>query len=220
LFTSWRKKKDESLTLRFVDERISTRVLAGTPTALFDDHQQTIGLSWVRDKRDNFQNAKEGYRHSFSFSTTGGILAGANNFNKYSYDFRKYWPTKILANGEVIAFRTKLALAQKIDGFIPYIDLWSIGGSQTLRGYEDREFVGKKMWFTNLELRHPISKQFSAALFVDAGSAWGEYNSFELKKAYGLGIRFKTPLGPFRLDWAKATDRSSAQIHFGIGNTF
>ncbi|MCO4783532.1 MAG: BamA/TamA family outer membrane protein [Candidatus Cloacimonetes bacterium] len=220
LFTSWRKKKDESLTLRFVDERISTRVLAGTPTALFDDHQQTIGLSWIRDKRDNFQNATDGYRHSVSFSTTGGIIAGTNNFNKYSYDFRKYWPTKIFANDQVVAFRTKLALAQKIDGFIPYIDLWSIGGSQTLRGYEDREFVGKKMWFTNLELRHPISKQFSAALFVDAGSAWGEYNSFEMKKAYGLGIRFKTPLGPFRLDWAKATDRSSAQIHFGIGNTF
>ena len=69
-------------------------------------------------------------------------------------------------------------------------------------------------------MRYKISKQFTAALFTDIGSAWDGVASFDLRSAYGVGIRFKTPLGPFRLDFAKATDRSSNQVHFGIGSMF
>ena len=107
VFSSWRKKKDESTTLRFVDERIDTEVLAGQPSFLLDDHQQTIALTWVQDKRDNFQYPTSGYRHSFSFSTTGGILAGENNFNKYSHDFRKYWNNNFIKKN-TLAMRTKV----------------------------------------------------------------------------------------------------------------
>lgn len=219
LFTTLRQRKDESITYRFVDERIKTRVLSGTPTNLFDDHQQSLGVTWILDKRDNFQYPTKGYRHSVSFSTTGGLLAGQNNFNKYSYDYRQYWKAKVVRRGTV-ALRTKAGWVQEIDGFIPYIDLWSAGGSQSVRGYEDREFVGEKVWYTNLEMRYKLSEQFTAALFTDFGSAWDTFGGFDLRKSIGIGIRFKTPLGPFRLDYAKASDRSSGKIHFGIGSMF
>ncbi|MBT3785611.1 BamA/TamA family outer membrane protein [bacterium] len=219
IFSSWRKRKDESTTVRFIDERIKTNVLVGVPELLLNDHQQTIGVTWVRDLRDNFQYPTKGHRHSFTFTTTGGILAGENNFNKYSYDFRKYWDTKFIRKN-TLALRTRLGIAQELSGFIPFIDLWSIGGSNSIRGYEDREFVGKKMWYTNLEFRYKLSEQFTAALFTDAGSAWDNFQGFDLKSAYGVGIRFKTPLGPFRLDFARASDRKSNKIHFGIGSMF
>jgi len=219
LFTTLRQRKDESITYRFVDERIKTRVLSGAPTNLFDDHQQSLGVTWILDKRDNFQYPTKGYRHSVSFSTTGGLLAGQNNFNKYSYDYRQYWKAKMVRRGTV-ALRTKAGWVQEIDGFIPYIDLWSAGGSQSVRGYEDREFVGEKVWYTNLEMRYKLSEQFTAALFTDFGSAWDTFGGFDLRKSIGIGIRFKTPLGPFRLDYAKASDRSSGKIHFGIGSMF
>jgi outer membrane protein insertion porin family len=219
LFSSWRKRKDETLSVRFIDERVKTTLISGNPSDLFNDHQQTIGVTWVMDKRDNFHNPTKGVRQSFSFATTGGLLAGANNFNKYSYDFRTYKPD-FLIRKNILAIRTKVGLAQKIDGYIPYVDLWSIGGAQTLRGYEDREFVGEKMWFTNVEFRYNFAKNFSAALFVDSGSAWDKYNGFDMKTGYGIGIRFKTPLGPFRLDLGRGTDRGKNKIHFGIGNTF
>jgi outer membrane protein insertion porin family len=219
LFSSWRQKKDESLTLRFTDERIKTKTLSGVSTGLLNDHQQSIGLTWMRDKRDNFQYPTKGDRHAFTFTTTGGLLAGRNNFNKYSYDYRKYWQTKFIRKNTV-ALRTRLGLAQELSGFIPFIDLWSIGGSQTIRGYEDREFVGKKMWYTNLEMRYKLSEQFTAAIFSDLGSAWDSFDGFDLRSSYGIGIRFKTPLGPFRLDFARASDRGSNKVHFGIGSMF
>ena len=219
LFTTQRKRKDESLTYRFIDERIKTDLIAGNPSSLYNDHQQTIGITWVMDKRDNFQYPTKGYRHSVTFSTTGGILAGINNFNKYSYEYRKYWQNNFIKKN-TLALRIKTGLAQKLDGFIPYIDLWSVGGSNSIRGYEDREFVGEKMFYSNLEMRFKLSKQFTAALFTDLGSAWDGVASFDLRSALGIGIRFKTPLGPFRLDFARASDRSSNQVHFGIGSMF
>lgn len=220
LFTSFRPKKDESHTFTFVDEDVSTNLLAGSPASLYNDHQQSIGYSYVLDRRDNFQNPTSGYRHNFSFVTTGGLLAGQNNYNKYAYDFRKYWENNLLRRN-VLAFRTKVGYAQEISGNIPYVDLWWVGGSTTVRGYEDREFAGEKFWFSNVEFRYKLSKQFTAALFADFGSAWDANNQpFDMKSSVGIGIRFDTPLGPFRLDWAKASDRSSGKIHFGIGNTF
>ena len=219
LFTTQRKRKDESLTYRFIDERIKTDLIAGNPSSLYDDHQQTIGITWIMDKRDNFQYPTKGYRHSVTFSTTGGLLAGINNFNKYSYEYRRYWQNNFIKRN-TLALRVKGGLAQELDGFIPYIDLWSVGGSNSIRGYEDREFVGEKMFYSNLEMRYKISKQFTAALFTDIGSAWDGVASFDLRSAFGVGIRFKTPLGPFRLDFAKATDRDSNQVHFGIGSMF
>lgn len=219
LFTTVRKRKDESITYRFLDERIKTDLITGNPTGLYNDHQQTIGVTWIMDKRDNFQYPTKGYRHSFSFSTTGGLLAGANNFNKYSYEYRSYWENNFIKRN-TLALRVKGGLAQELDGFIPYIDLWSVGGSNSIRGYEDREFVGEKMFYSNLEMRYKLSKQFTAALFTDIGSAWDGIGGFDLRSSYGVGIRFKTPLGPFRLDFARASDRGSNQVHFGIGSMF
>jgi outer membrane protein insertion porin family len=194
-------------------------LITGNPSDLYNDHQQTISATWVLDKRDNFQDPRTGFRHSLTFATTGGLLAGKNNFNKYSYDFRKYWPSKFIKRN-TIAVRNRIGYAQTLSGEIPYWDLWSVGGAQTLRGYEDREFVGKQMWHSNIELRYDLSSNIQGVIFTDFGSAWDTYGGFDLKSSYGIGIRFKTPLGPFRLDLGRGSDRNKNKFHFGIGATF
>jgi outer membrane protein insertion porin family len=219
VFSSWRKRKDETFTLQFTDEKVETMLITGNPSDLYNDHQQTISATWVLDKRDNFQDPRTGFRHSLTFATTGGLLAGKNNFNKYSYDFRKYWPSKFIKRN-TIAVRNRIGYAQTLSGEIPYWDLWSVGGAQTLRGYEDREFVGKQMWHSNIELRYDLSSNIQGVIFTDFGSAWDTYGGFDLKSSYGIGIRFKTPLGPFRLDLGRGSDRNKNKFHFGIGATF
>ena len=101
------------------------------------------------------------------------------------------------------------------------IDRFSIGGGETLRGYEDHEFTGEDFFYGNFEIRRTLGKTFGLTLFYDYGDAWGldGRTSFEGKGAYGVGLRLNTPMGPFRLDFAKATDRDS-RFHFGIGQQF
>jgi translocation and assembly module TamA len=42
----------------------------------------------------------------------------------------------------------------------------------------------------------------------------------ELFASYGVGLRYKTPIGPIRFDVARPVDDSSYQFHFSIGQVF
>lgn len=100
-----------------------------------------------------------------------------------------------------------------------------MGGSTTLRGYEDDEFDGHEMFLANLELRVPFEKAFSFVIFYDMGMAWNKnnetMNSFnlgDLKDSYGFGVRVRTPMGNLRLDVANGENETFT--HFGFGEMF
>jgi outer membrane protein insertion porin family len=103
--------------------------------------------------------------------------------------------------------------------------MFSVGGSNTVRGYEEREFLGTKVAYGNFELRQKFNKNFDAVLFYDMGSAWGtDYDrkklDFDMKQGFGVGIRLQTPLGPVALDYGKATDRGDGNTYINFGSSF
>jgi outer membrane protein insertion porin family len=64
--------------------------------------------------------------------------------------------------------------------------------------------------------------------FVDYGGAWGGYGGVanftqderaRLHLGYGLGLSFRSPLGPIRLDFG-FNDRGGSRTHFLIGTAF
>lgn len=75
---------------------------------------------------------------------------------------------------------------------------------------------GNSILFNNLELRHPLwGDNISGVLFHDAGNVYQNFNSISFRfrqrdvqdfnymvHAVGLGIRYKTPVGPVRFDLA------------------
>ena len=54
--------------------------------------------------------------------------------------------------------------------------MFTLGGADTLRGYEDDQFRGKNMYNATLEFRFPIVKKVSGVLFTDIGDAWDAPN--------------------------------------------
>ncbi len=46
----------------------------------------------------------------------------------------------------------------------------------------------------------------------------------ELREVAGLGVRYRSPFGPLRLDWGFKLDRlageSLHELHFGVGYAF
>jgi translocation and assembly module TamA len=57
------------------------------------------------------------------------------------------------------------------------------------------------------------------AVFVDAGNAFDEQFSDDVKVGAGLGVRWSSPIGPIRIDVAAGVSESSVPIrlHFFIG---
>lgn len=186
--------------------------------AIMDNFGTTNSFTFthVFDNRDNYFNASKGRRISFAAQWGGHGLGGDYDFYKFTAEGRFY---KALGNGHILALRL---MGGYIDGDVSYGNLFDLGGSDTLRGYEDDQFKGKKMYAATLEYRFPIAKKVQGVLFTDAGSTWGIYegkipwytDDDSLNWSVGVGIRLQTPIGPIRLDYGHG-DRNKFNFSFG-----
>ena len=62
----------------------------------------------------------------------------------------------------------------------------------------------------NLELRTPIWRDLGAAVFVDGGNVFArasEFSPTDLRGASGFGLRYRSPIGPIRVDLGFKMDR-------------
>jgi outer membrane protein assembly factor BamA len=92
-------------------------------------------------------------------------------------DFRQYIPLTRRIN---FAFR---AFGGASSGNFP--DLFFVGGLDTVRGFDYREFFGDRVFYTNLELRFPLIdalvlpvlafQGIRGRIFLDIGGAWADY---------------------------------------------
>jgi translocation and assembly module TamA len=118
--------------------------------------------------------------------------------------------------------------AAERDG-IPSTFLFRTGGDQTVRGYAfeslgvkqgDAVVGGRYLAVASLEHTHWFGPSWGAAAFVDAGNAWDRGTPFHAAVGYGAGARFRTPVGPIRIDLAYGRDTRKVRLHFSAGFTF
>ncbi len=166
------------------------------------------------DSRNNFFNPSRGIYLSPLVEVAGGLLMGNNDFYRTNFEFRVF---QGFLGWFIFAFRASVGAnfpygqTEKV----PYYEQFSIGGRNTLRGYNEKsigpdsvgnEYYGDYIINTNLEIRTGFYKNFGFALFFDAGDVKNKFNDFELSAyqySIGLGIRYNTPVGPIRLDYGK-----------------
>lgn len=177
---------------------------------------RSVTLGRILDSRDNIYDPHEGKRISYSIEHAG-FMGGDFDFTKFTADYRYYYR----AGGESV-WALNLG-AGYADGDMPLSQRFSMGGSDTLRGYEDDQFRGNSMVKATLEYRFPIVKKVQGVLFTDNGYAWD--NRFEdefdfglIKNSYGVGLRINSPLGPVKLDYGYGED--GGKFHFSFGGQF
>lgn len=190
-------------------------------TAIVNNFGRTNSMTFthVYDSRDNYFNATKGKRFSCSLQWGGHGLGGNFDFYKFTAEGRFY---KQLGNGHVLALRL---MGGYISGHISYSDLFSLGGANNLRGYEDDQFKGDKMYAATLEYRLPIAKKVQGVLFTDVGSTWGidrgqipwYKDDRSIHFSAGVGLRLQTPIGPVRLDYGYG---KKGKFHFSFGTQF
>ena len=180
----------------------------------------TNSISWqkVYDSRDNVYEPTRGKRLSTTLQWGGHGLGGDFNFYKFTGEARTY---KKVGSRQVLAFRARLGWAL---GDLPYSQLYTIGGSDSLRAYEDDQYRGKKMYNFTAEYRFPIWNKVSGALFADLGDAWDAPNvpwfnhSKTFNASVGAGVRVTTPIGPVRIDYGISKNQN--KFHFSFGGQF
>ncbi|MGF1725147.1 autotransporter assembly complex protein TamA [Photobacterium nomapromontoriensis] len=102
-----------------------------------------------------------------------------------------------------------------------------IGGDNSLRGYSYQSIAprndkgllmgGKYMATSSLEYQYRVYGDWWGAIFYDYGSAWND--SPDWLAGTGVGVRWASPVGPIRLDfaWGLDKEKDKFQIHFILG---
>jgi outer membrane protein insertion porin family len=192
------------------------------PGYLKSNFGRTNSLSWshVYDNRDNVFNPTRGRRIATTTTVAGHGMGGDFSFYKLMTEGSWY---RDMGHSHVLALRLMGGLA--FGGDVPYSELFSLGGADTMRGYEDDEFRGSRYYIGTLEYRIPLTKKLQAVLFADAGSAWNGTDKLfwyegDNKIHYdgGAGLRIQTPIGRVRLDYGWGSN--GGKFHFSFGGQF
>ncbi|MCS6925669.1 MAG: outer membrane protein assembly factor BamA [Candidatus Binatia bacterium] len=215
-------------------------VAAGTIRALRDFQREgvlsglSLGLVW--NTADDPLNPVRGGIVSLSIEQVGDFLGGDFSFYKAQGEAKKY---SLLAEDLVFASRLKIGVANPTGNSkeVPLFERFFAGGGTGVRGYgrnrlgpisEANDPVGGHTLIEgSLELRRQFSPQIGGAVFLDFGYVSLRSFTFPLdalKYAAGLGVRYTTPVGPFRLDVGFPFDPPRKdqpwQVHFSIGQFF
>jgi outer membrane protein insertion porin family len=108
-------------------------------------------------------------------------------------------------------------------------DYMRFGGSTTVRGYREDQFLASRAAWANFELRYSLTRKTFASIFYDAGYYKKPYDALTMSPeqsgfifGYGAGIRIETALGIFGISYAlgKGDTFLEGKIHFGLINDF
>lgn len=194
------------------------------------------------DSRDKIYNATEGSEYALSLEYAGGPFGGDIAFTKYTGETSWYVP---LFWDFVWFLHTEAGYVfENSGGKLPGWERFSLGGMYSLRGYDHYDVSprnlpgdpygidegGDKMVQFNVELQRPIIKDAGLVfvIFYDAGNAYDNHEELDvgiLRKSYGYGVRWYSPIGPIRFEWGQIIDPkeyedSSGDWEFTMGGAF
>lgn len=102
------------------------------------------------------------------------------------------------------------------------------GGDQSVRGYDYQSLSpennkgdrigGRYMVAGSAEYQYSVAEKWRVATFIDEGNSFNSLELPSLKTGVGIGVRWVSPVGPLRLDLARALDGDGGfRLHFSMG---
>ncbi|HRD65534.1 MAG TPA: autotransporter assembly complex family protein [Candidatus Competibacter sp.] len=223
---SWQKQdgkwlKNYNLNLQYEDYQVGNEPRS-TSLLLIP------GLNWTWIDADDRLYATRGLL--FGFELRGASTALLSDINFLQGILHLKWVRALNQDSRLIA-RGDLGATAIREDFedLPASLRFYTGGDTSVRGYaynkigptdDDGTVVGgKNLVVGSVEYEHRVWNDWSVAAFVDSGDAF-DGASPEPKTGVGMGLRWRSPVGPVRIDFASGLDRppgDAFRFSFSIG---
>ena len=196
-------------------------------------------LSLRRDTRNHFFFPTDGSVARLSYAKGTELFGGDTNFSRYEAEGAYWIPFPFLKGASFMVHGEIGYMKEDKKGGLPTYEKYMLGGINSVRGYDwysisprdhnNETIGGEKMMVFNAEVAFPILRDqgLYGVAFFDAGNVWDKRDKYklgDLKKSYGGGLRYLSPMGPFRIEYGKPLDRgpddSSGQWEFTMGSMF
>jgi outer membrane protein insertion porin family len=191
-----------------------------------------ISANLIQDRRDDPVDAHRGVYNSADLGVVEHYFGGNKNFLRFlgrnSY-YKRVHGDIILASNTQFGWIHPFSIAPGSDAaqYIPLPERFFGGGSTSQRGFADNQagprdlltgfaVGGNALLFHSTELRFPfLSDNITGVVFHDLGNIYSDLGSISFRykqrdlkdfnytvHAVGFGVRYRTPVGPVRLDLA------------------
>ncbi len=227
--------EDISASVIIASESVVPTVRAVPVFTVYNSSYITTGANLKIDTRDDPYSPTEGvlFINSYSFSrkTINGPteyfppnLNTAVDLQRFSSSFYFFYE---LFTRQIVAIGVN---ARGLRGStFENSDLYKLGGTNSLRGYREEQFLGSRIFWSNLEFRSLLTRRSYGFLFFDTGYYLRPEEidknipkSEEFLYGFGLGLNLETALGVLRVSYAlgEGDTFSDGKIHFGVLNDF
>jgi translocation and assembly module TamA len=143
----------------------------------------------------------------------------------------EYWPLPNSFYSQVRLELGQIIVGSKVP--MPDAEQWRAGGEGSVRGYEWRSLTpvdrygalvgGNSLITTSVEVAHPVSASLPSvwwAGYVDAGSAAARFSDLKMALGYGVGVRWRSPVGPLNIDVSFPDDIRKPRLDLSVGVAF
>ena len=218
---AWGERKRE----QYVNANLLTENAAVDGSSSNSTYAATIGYGIILRHTDNDLNPTRGYLLNVQFTGAPFTSTSDGIFLQSHVKTQAYYPitssTQLISRAEIGMVNGKNSA--------PELFLFRAGGDQSVRGYAyqslgvkngDAVVGGRYIATGSVELVQWLTNQWGAAVFVDAGNAANRLQDLSPVYGYGLGARWKSPLGPIGADIAYGENTGEYRFHFNIGVAF
>ena len=200
---------------------------------------RSMALILTRDSRDAPMAPVHGSVVRLEWEAAGGLLGGDGNFDKVTAGYALFTPIHREYAVIALAARAGWIFPRDRDELGPIQEQFFTGGESTVRAFREKEILprtsntlpagpgGNSSLVLNAELRFRIWKELWGGAFWDAGNVWVQKDGIrmtDLRHSPGVGLRYLTPVGPLRLDWAyklwRLPEERPWELHLSVGFAF
>jgi len=197
------------------------------------DHVTRSGWYWSYDTRDAFVDTQEGWWNEVAIAQEMRIFKNASNFSQLDVDLRRYQPLPFWDRHTLAVFSLLTLRTGEVGKNVAPWQLFGMGGTNTVRGWEYATQLGKNQFVTTVEYRITLLRPqiiklpfnlryrggLHVCLFGDMGIAWDKADQFQSENfigGFGVGVRLLLPIvGVTRLDVAWGQKGGGIALHLG-----
>jgi translocation and assembly module TamA len=186
-----------------------------------------LTYQFVRRDFDQLLFPTRGHALTLQFGGTPVRLISDQPFVRGNIKYLQYLP--ITSNTRLLLRAELGALGSRQKNGIPASFLFRAGGDASVRGYGFARLgekvgdaiVGARYLATaSVEGQYWLRENLGLAVFYDTGNAQDNLKNLALKSGYGIGGRWKSPVGPINLDVAYGRAVQQFRLHFSLGISF
>ncbi|TSE21394.1 Translocation and assembly module TamA [Tepidimonas alkaliphilus] len=195
----------------------------------------SAGITWVRRAFDALDDPEQGHGLAIEAAVGGTLVERRRPYARLKARWTQIWPTPTLSGRVVTSAEAGQVWAAR-EVAVPAGLRFLAGGDGSVRGYAPGSLgvpqpgggvqPARRLWRASVEWQRPWALEGSApglwegVWFVDVAAIGDRHATMRTFSGVGVGVRYRSPVGPVRVEAAYGVQARQVRLHVSVGFAF